>query len=48
MREANRRFQTRFLGMEKYLRESGQELSGLSLSQLEIAWQRAKESIRGG
>ncbi|MCZ6825890.1 MAG: nucleoside triphosphate pyrophosphohydrolase [Gammaproteobacteria bacterium] len=48
MREANRRFQARFLGMEKYLRESGQELSGLSLSQLEIAWQRAKESIRGG
>jgi MazG family protein len=48
MREANRRFQTRFLGMEKYLRESGQELSGLSLSQLEVAWQRAKKSIRGG
>ena len=48
LREANRRFATRFLGMELCLRESGQELSGLSLDQLELAWQKAKESVRGG
>ena len=48
LRAANRRFETRFGGMELGLRESGQELSNLSLPQLELAWQKAKESTRGG
>ncbi len=48
LREANRRFETRFLCMEISLQESGQEMSELSLSQLEIAWQKAKESLLGG
>ncbi len=46
LRAANRRFETRFGCMELSLRESGQELSRLSLHQLELAWQKAKESTR--
>ncbi|MCH8958111.1 MAG: nucleoside triphosphate pyrophosphohydrolase [Proteobacteria bacterium] len=48
LREANRRFATRFQSMETRLQESGQKLSELSLSQLELAWQKAKKNLRGG
>ncbi len=45
LREANRRFAARFLSMEIRLRESGQELSELNLSELELAWQKAKKNL---
>ena len=48
LREANRRFESRFLSMEISLQESGQEMSELSLNKLEIAWQKTKKSIRVG
>jgi len=48
LRDANQRFATRFAGMENDLRDSGQEFSKLDLSDLERAWQKAKENARIG
>ncbi len=48
LREANKRFETRFLSMEKDLAGSGRELAELDLGQLELAWQKAKKNTRIG
>ena len=45
LERANRKFESRFRAMEKDIEARGQDLSNLSIDELEQAWQSAKTRI---
>ena len=47
LRQANRRFQGRYLQMEELADQRGQDFNGLPLMEKESLWQEAKE-LEGG
>jgi len=46
LRKSNRKFKSRFHGMEKQLKASGNTLEGSSAEELDALWRRAKEEER--
>lgn len=44
LREANQRFRTRFAFMEKRARETGRELSAMTLDEMDVWWDEAKQN----